>query len=1281
MANKQPSLDSKEDSAIIDPYWKGPTPHSNQHLHHVSPQAIQPQSSTQTSHSASISDFATSFHAHHVQLWQPFADDKTVQPSQGAFSKDKGEYGGGASSGMWKAEQITDAGNYSQAHEKHNTAPNHSGAQPQHPESRVSTWSDIWTSGTAGNQTHRDTQPLVGSSPPDGTNRPPAVGTADFAQSQPSPAPCGPSVVPPVSVISSSAQHPNHVHNGSQLENLVPSNVPTNWRLGASDHPTFYNQIGITAQMMPQTSEPSPATNSSYYVQGVAASQIRSQPEFSVAPEPDAQATTLFDEDHSFDSVFHNTPLQTYTRSSIHAHPSSLYSSNGPQALHPFEQFAAREMGASDPLPSEPPSAHCLSTTPPYPTPSAHDQEHVAHHPPGTALGGAPLRECGGHTSHYVRTKSNPDNGHPPLWGMPLHPPLNGGKPSTDPTPHRAPEGRRGTAFCLGFGGSVVVAGCGPRHSTVFIRTRYLIQLLLKGETRGDEDNIDETAASERMRVKSVVRGWAVSLMRYPGPLIPRRTNLSPATESRAHLSSTQTLETHVVSKRNVLEYVMAKFEEIASREKQTQQVIASPIQIFGLWAVLASMIDSGTVEPTPAVVNKLFPNSGKPATSQLATCGESGESEGAIARRICDAMNRAVNLEVAGDRQTDPLGKFCKLICTGNTQDVVRFATHSQLWDPLLAVCPLLGWETYRESRIKYAEAVIQHGGFTSSTQSKPSSSIFVSAVHALLTIDAFGPMAASRSGTGTGADGGPLVTLAHSANDEEFLKSWSLQLSVVCRYLGISYPSTKHFIKAIADRLMKLNEIEWAHCLFLLSNDHRKPVLPVPLDHHVTQGGRFPLLGCSSTSGSLVDAVQLTELYWYIYREANLLKVGAQQDDRQAREQLNLRFLAVILPFQLEYAQLLADVGLIQPACNYTQFIADSLTRISSAQSQLSPRSSSINPLKWVSGLSSSSVAAASDDRRYFMDPDVLSSHTVQCTDLKQRLVHFTGISSRVASRSNTRHMPSLRNPEAIESFAGEAKSLPNELAFDERKTERHQTSDGNGEAERVRERRGSRAMSMGITGLLGGLAKTVKKALVAEDRQVGVENQFYYDNELKRWRRKGEEDNRDPRSPEPVLTLGPPPTTSPQVPKSQGQQAVDIGVRSRYVDVLRTYPPPSKEAVAPVHTDRADRTQHPPIAASFAVKPLYSAYSKAPSVTPGTIPTNPFAAVSRPGAFQPCQAGGAPTAYGAPPISWAPSSTTSQEAPQDVRPATPSVSFPWGSPAGVSAFPSPSADPLSR
>nr|PUA86796.1 Sec16 Sec23-binding domain protein [Toxoplasma gondii TgCATBr9] len=352
----------------------------------------------------------------------------------------------------------------------------------------------------------------------------------------------------------------------------------------------------------------------------------------------------------------------------------------------------------------------------------------------------------------------------------------------------------------------------------------------------------------------------------------------------------------------------------------------------------------------------------------------------------------------------------------------------------------------------------------------------------------------------------------------DADSVEAWYPTAALVARLAGLVHPTGQRLLLALSGALAETESSaspsSWCGCLHasqlcaLLAGKTVAPVSlldPLPRKLGTTSGRRLSREDGTlfSIGGSPVEEVILTETLEYLYR---------LHDPQFMFPQL--------IPSKIWYAFFLADLGLLQQAQSYCSMAASFLRALPQIQVPTELR----QELREV-------------------------QQKIECL---QQTGKFSSLNSHLLAL----HRPSLGAPEApaIASALGvEPREGPPTSSFFQGLAQ--------GEREKKEESGLSLAAVVGgswLEGMIGGL----KKALSAEERNIGVENAFYYDHVQKRWRERGREheeeslpaDAADPGSGSgPAAPAPPPPPPPPMGVETATRPRTGADKRNRYVDVF--------------------------------------------------------------------------------------------------------------------------------
>ncbi|CBZ49674.1 conserved hypothetical protein [Neospora caninum Liverpool] len=349
--------------------------------------------------------------------------------------------------------------------------------------------------------------------------------------------------------------------------------------------------------------------------------------------------------------------------------------------------------------------------------------------------------------------------------------------------------------------------------------------------------------------------------------------------------------------------------------------------------------------------------------------------------------------------------------------------------------------------------------------------------------------------------------------ALDSDAIHAWYPTAALVARFAGLVHPSAQRLLLALSRALSESegssvsSPCEWRHASQLCALLAGKTVIPAALSapvHHGMGTGSDPRHPREDGSllfigGYPVEQVILTETLEYLHR---------LHDPQFMFPQL--------VPSKIWYALFLADLGLLQQAQSYCTMAASFLRALPQIQVPAEVRQDLRAVQQKIEGL-------------------------IQ-----------TGKFARLNSHLVASHRSALAAPE----HAGLSTPRPASAGWDP------SLFKGSPQGEREKKEEGGLSLAAVVGGSwLEGMIGGLKKALSAEERNVGVENAYYYDHVQKRWRERGREHEEEPLPADPTgpssgagtCASAPSPPPPPACGDMATRPRVGADRRNRYVDVF--------------------------------------------------------------------------------------------------------------------------------
>ncbi|KEP62597.1 UNVERIFIED_CONTAM: hypothetical protein HHA_294730 [Hammondia hammondi] len=532
-----------------------------------------------------------------------------------------------------------------------------------------------------------------------------------------------------------------------------------------------------------------------------------------------------------------------------------------------------------------------------------------------------------------------------------------------------------------------------------------------------------------------------------------------------------------------------------------------SQLEVCGLWSFLLAFLQEQRTQG-PAGIQHRPSRLTLPSASSLFPLEDMRASvQAAEAYRPCSSVEGG---ERDADARSARVDEICRRACTGDVRGAFEAALTEKIFDHAFALGNALSSDAVNEALRVFSSQLAQgdrvaekkKGEETHGTQgagdARGSRRRWRRAVASLYRV--------------VGQDPDEFTM------DADSVEAWYPTAALVSRLAGLVHPTGQRLLLALSGALAETESSaspsSWCGCLHasqvcaLLAG---KTVAPVSLlDPLPRKLGATSFRRLSREDGNLfsiggypVEEVILTETLEYLYR---------LHDPQFMFPQL--------IPSKIWYAFFLADLGLLQQAQSYCSMAASFLRALPQIQ--------------------------------------VPTELRQELREVQQKIesLQQTGKFSSLNSHLLALQRPSLGAPEAP--------AAASDLGVEPREGP---PASGlfQGLAQGEREKKEDSGLSLAsvvggswLEGMIGGL----KKALSAEERNIGVENAFYYDHVQKRWRERGREHEEEPLPPEaldpvsgsgPATPAPPPPPPPPMGAETTARTRTGADKRNRYVDVL--------------------------------------------------------------------------------------------------------------------------------
>ncbi|PFH31635.1 hypothetical protein BESB_026090 [Besnoitia besnoiti] len=573
-------------------------------------------------------------------------------------------------------------------------------------------------------------------------------------------------------------------------------------------------------------------------------------------------------------------------------------------------------------------------------------------------------------------------------------------------------------------------------------------------------------------------------------------------------------------------------------------------LEVCGLWAFLLLSLQQEEQRSPSGGAAKASP--GRlvlPPVSSLFPLPEMSASIQAAEDRLAlAAPSRAAEKAEERPARDAAIDLICRRVCRGDVRGAFDAALREKMCDHALALGNVLSSDAVNEALQALSIQLVSPGA--EAEKQCPHASAGAGGIHS--SAGETHPARGRRADQAAGSEGaaatalGPRWRRAVAALysvvgqetkaltfDAEAVEVWYPTVALVSRFAGLVHPTAQRLLLSLSQALAEQGDASRPPCASSPPSASRyrhasqlcallagKTVVPSSLLPGLERQGA-PDGNLLCIGGNPIEELILTETFEYLQRLYDPQFMFPQ-----------------LIPAKIRYALCLADLGLLQQAHSYCSLAASFLRALPQAQvpadlrQELREAQQKVETLQQSGRFATLGAQLASTYKHAFAStPDSLEAPSQQTL---------------------TQHHPSALTP-ASASPQARAAARPLDSADARR-------DDGR------KDEGGLSLASVVGGGWLGGMIGGLKKALSAEERNVGVENAYYYDHVQKRWRERGREHEEEPLPADGAATgssdspaggaVSPPPPSLPPPPggdtKPAGTRA-GADKRNRYVDVF--------------------------------------------------------------------------------------------------------------------------------